>query len=492
MVFSGAVLGVLITWLSTNYIVNKQEFGFINGTFTRQSVTLGGFLLFGFNSTLSLYIHKYKEDYARRDALIGFGLLLPFITCLLFAIPYLGFKEWVVSHYQEQDRIVVSKYYLWLPLYTFFFMLLNMFEQYLVARMKVAVFSFAREVLVRVINIALLLLFAAGYIDIPALVGGTVLMYAVPIVYFSFVVPRTKGFGLSFRFSVFDKAEKIEMAKYSWYHFLLLFSMNLMGNLDILTLPFYDHSGLNAVAIYVVAQLLISFLQIPQKAMLPATYTAVAQAFTEDRIDEARAIFRRASLNIIIATVGVAIIIACNLDNAVALLKNGYGQIVPVFLILMVGKVLDISTGMNDQVLSITNYYKFNFYLSLGLIAVLYGLIRLLVPQYGIFGAAWSTTITLIIFNLAKFLFVWKKLDMVPYSKGTLLVIVAAAPALAAGWFLPNFFGTERHIYVNTFLDAGVRSTVIAVIYFVMLLWLKPSEDMVQYLANVRKSKRLF
>jgi type IV secretory pathway component VirB8 len=65
-------------------------------------------------------------------------------------------------------------------------------------------------------------------------------------------------------------------------------------------------------------------------------------------------------------------------------------------------------------------------------------------------------------------------------------------PALAAGLLLPHFFSQVRHIYINTALDAGLRSFAIVVIYVLMLLWLKPSKDLEEYLVAVRKNKRLF
>ncbi len=147
---------------------------------------------------------------------------------------------------------------------------------------------------------------------------------------------------------------------------------------------------------------------------------------------------------------------------------------------------------MNDQVLSITNHYKFNFYLSLGLMVILFGMIRILVPRYGIYGAAWSTTTAIVIFNIAKYLFVLKKVGMQPFSRKTILVVVAALPALAAGYFFPYFFNPARHVYVHTFIDVAMRSTVIVIVYLLMLLWLKPSPDLEEYIASIKKNKRLF
>ena len=268
--------------------------------------------------------------------------------------------------------------------------------------------------------------------------------------------------------------------------------MLLLAYMDALLLPFYDHKGFAAVAVYRVPVFFISFLQLPLKALMPASFTVLAKAFTENDHAKAKDFFIRSSINILIPSVCVAVLIGCNLENVVAVIRNGYSELVPVFLILFIGSIVNIATGMNDQVLSITNYYKFNFYLSLLLIVVLFLLIRLLVPHYSIYGAAWSTTTTIVIFNIVKCIFVWKKLDMQPFSSKTLLVVLCGVPPLAAGYFLPHFFDNGHHVYVHTFLDVVVRSIVIVTTYLAMLLWLKPSPDLEEYIASIRKNKRLF
>jgi O-antigen/teichoic acid export membrane protein len=119
-------------------------------------------------------------------------------------------------------------------------------------------------------------------------------------------------------------------------------------------------------------------------------------------------------------------------------------------------------------------------------------LIRYLVPRYGIFGAAWSTTITVTVFNTIKGIYLWKKLQMVPVSKNTLLVIVAAMPPLAAGYFFPHLFDETVKNYFYISIDALLRGSVIFIAYALMLLWLRPSKDLEEYLASVKKNKRLF
>ena len=486
----GAILGALVIWLSTKYLT-KPQLGFTRNL-TNYAVTFSQLLLLGLSSTLAVYIHRFANNEHKRKALLTFCLLTPLVFVAIFTIAYFSLHTWILHHFQPADLPFMERYFSWLPLYTLLFMYMVLLEQYLGSLYKVAISAFMREVVVRVANILLILLYGFGYVSFDILVIGSVLIYALPVLIFLLLAMQSKGFGLSFNGGHFSKTEYKEMVHFSWYHFLLTISVLLMSYMDALSLPFYDHNGFSDVALYAVAVYFISFLQLPLKAMLPASFTVLAKAFADNDMPKAKDIFARSSINILIPTAGIAVLVCCNLNNVIMVIKNDYSEIIPVFAILFIGNIVNIATGMNDQVLSIANYYKFNFYLSLTLIGILYLLIRVLVPRYGIYGAAWSTTTILMLFNFLKYFFIWRKLDMQPFSRKTPLVIFAAAMALAGGYFFPHLFDQSHHVYIRTFLDVVIRSSVIVVIYMLMLLWLKPSADLEEYIASIRKNKRLF
>ena len=258
----------------------------------------------------------------------------------------------------------------------------------------------------------------------------------------------------------------------------------LINSMDVTLLPLYDKSGMNAIATYGNVLVLLSFLQMPSKAMISPTMTVLSESMANNDMTKAKDIYSRSSINIQIATVLMALLISCNLENVIRLIGDVYAEILPVFLILLIGKLIDLSTGLNDVVLSIAKYYKFNLYLSIILVPLLFILLKTLVPQYGVFGAAWSTTIVYAVFNIVKYWFVKKKLDMTPFSFSTAKIIVSALPALAVGYFMPYLH--------NPVTDGLARCVVIGVVYVAMILWLKPSQDIFEYLATVKKHKKLF
>src|SRR5690606_37371580 len=150
--------------------------------------------------------------------------------------------------------------------------------------------------------------------------------------------------------------------------------------------------------------------------------------------------------------------------------KEGYEVIEPLVWILMLGRLFQMSTGLNAELISISRHYKFLFRISVLLVVMIVILNRWWIPQYGVFGAAWSATIGFFVFNLLKMVYLWYKTGIQPYTLNSLKVLISGAVAAAAGYFLPYMW--------HPVADTGVRSLVLLLVFGSMLLLTRPSEDM--------------
>jgi len=478
----GALLGALVIYLSTK-MIPKPELGFTRNL-TSQALVAGQILMFGLHGTLAVYIHRYDDDNRKRKALIGISLLIPFLLLILFSVFYFLLKSWLVHHFQQQDIPFISRYFFWLPVFAFFFIYQIILEQYLVSQLKVALATFMREVVLRVLNIVIIIFFGFGYINFDTLVACTVLIYLLPVLILIFFSVKQKGFGISIDRKAFSKQEYKELLHFTWYHALLGLSTNLLGNLDVLMLAPLGKKGFSDVAVYSVAVFIMSILYIPFRAMMTSTFAVLTRAFRDEDKEKINDVFVRSCINIFIVSVLAAVLIYCNLHNAVAIMKKGYEEIVPIVLILMIGRLVDIATGMNDQVLSISKYYKANFYTSIGLLIMMVILNRIFIPIYGIYGAAWSTSFSLVAYNMLKYVYVYRKLRLQPFSVSTLYVVLAGAITAVIVYWTPHI--------INPFMDTIIRSIMIVVIYVLLLMLFKPSKDLQEYLRAIKKNKKLF
>lgn len=480
--FTGAGLGALIALVSP-MLMEKAELGLIN-SITYLAATVQLLVMVGTSALVAVYTQRYAHNDERRKALLSISLLVTTISSILFAIAFLLLKGPIIGMYNTTDQALISEYYHYIPFMVLFMALGNVIENYLIANMKVALPAFAKEIVLRLVNLCLLGLIYTGYIGFHQYIAGNVFMYIIPLSLFILFALKVQGFGITRNLKVFTRAEYKDMLHFSWYHLLVGSTLTLLGYIDTLMIAPLDSSGLSASAVYGIAIFVTSFMFMPYRAMATASAPILNEAYINKDMAKVRDLFARAGVNIFIAGTGMFVLIAVNLDNLVSILPAGYEAVKYLVLILMLGKLADMATGLNNELISISRHYKFNFRLSGMLLFTVIALDRLFIPMYGIYGAAWVATGTLIVFNIVKMVFLYKKLKLKPFTTKTWLIPVAGLCAGAAGYLWPYL--------VNPYIDAVTRTFVAVITYVTALLLLKPSPDLNSYLAAVRKDKKLF
>ncbi|NCX96401.1 MAG: hypothetical protein EBX41_08330 [Chitinophagia bacterium] len=489
-IFVGALLGALIIYISTLYIP-KQELGFVR-TLTNCSVVATQILLLGLQNTMSVYIHKYADNKGQRGFLIALCLVAPVIVMAISAALYWVFKTQVLGWFQPQDVPYISRYYMLLPVFTLLMMYQVVLEQYLISQVLVALSSFVREVVLRVVNVVLIVLFGLGLLSYSAFINGLVLAYAIPAGIFLFIAFRTKSFSFNLSPQSVSKAEVAELFRFTWYHFLLSISITLMGFLDTLMLVTLHKKGMASVAVYGNAVFFVSLLQMPYKAMYNATFPILAAAIKDADLLKVKDLFTRSSINILIGTCFMAILIIANLDSVVAIMPSGYAEVKWLVIILTIGNFIDMATGMNGQVLSISQFYRFNFYMSVVLVVLIIALNTMWIPHFGMYGAAAATAFSLILFNIAKWLYVWKKMDLQPFTFQSIKVMAAGVIALTAGLLLPLPHHEPGSSIVTVIPNVAMQSGAVVVVFLLLLHKWQPSPDVTAYINSIKEHKKLF
>lgn len=480
VIFIGVLLGGLFTYL-TSIILSKSDLGGLRNLLGIGAVAQV-LLLAGGANLVNPYLLRYKTDDKRRPVLITITLIAPLIFVLIASGPYILFKEYIITRYQIVDRPFIKSYYIWLLPLSLLLSYMTLLEYYLSGQLKVAAAIFMREIVLRLLFLMLISLYAYHYIELNLFVIGSVLIHIIPALLLLRLAWTTKGFGISFKWTAFSPSEYRDILHYGWYHLLTTATLNLIAYVDALMLGPLSSSGLSDVAIYFNAQFLINIMVAPYRAMVSAAAPKISEAYLSSP-NNLNNLFRRAGLNMLIATIAMWVVIAPNLHNVVAILP-GYEEIAPVFLVLSIGKIVDISTGLNTEVIAISEYYKFNFKLSIFLLAVVVISDRFAIPRWGILGAAWVATASTIIANIAKAIFLYGKKGLHSYSKNTFTILVVGACCYWFSVLLPKLS--------LPIVDAIYRTIIIITVYCGFMFLFRPSPDLSDYIRQVRKDKRLF
>jgi O-antigen/teichoic acid export membrane protein len=170
-----------------------------------------------------------------------------------------------------------------------------------------------------------------------------------------------------------------------------------------------------------------------------------------------------------------------NLDNIFELMprKEIYEAGKWVVIIIGIGKLVDMLFGPSSEIIVLSKYYWFNIILILFLAVTVIIANNLLIPLYGINGAAIGAALALISFNAIKYVFILVTLKMQPFQFASIKVMAIALVVLAIHLLLPKIN--------NAFLDIIFRSGVITVVYAGLIFLSKASPDGNAFIRNMIK-----
>jgi O-antigen/teichoic acid export membrane protein len=243
----------------------------------------------------------------------------------------------------------------------------------------------------------------------------------------------------------------------------------LLGKIDSLMVTAL--LGFGANAIYTTAFYMATVIEIPKRALSQITMPLISRAFEKNELGEVAALYRKTSINQFIIGSFILIGVWINLDSLFLLMPNGakYEAGKWVVVIVGIGKLVDMLFGPSSEIIVLSKYYKFNIILILLLAAIVIISNNLLIPRYGIEGAALGSAFALITFNVAKYIFIYVKYKIQPFEITTLKVLIIAALTLAANQF--------TFPVGSTIIDIILRSILTTVLFGGLVILAKVSPE---------------
>lgn len=483
---AGVVLGALIMILSTHFF-SKSEFGF-RENLIKIALQVSYIGLFGFNFTLLIYGQKYPPGHKARGTFLTITAVIPLLFSLVVSSCYFLFDNYLAFIYKNKyDADMMDRYLVLFPLLTLFSAAINWLEGYLQSLHKTALQNFAREILARIIYITLIILFSLQLISFNTFIWLYVILYLIPFAFLLIIAMKTPGFRFEYKRGLFSVTELKEIFRFSGYHMLTVVSSVLILSLDAVLLAPLDKNGFEAVAVYSVATLAISMLRNPTRIIGMVAIPTFTKSYNENDLKTLSNLFTRSAINMQIIGLGMFTLVYLNIDNiqeVMSVIKTGYSQIKILIMILMIGQLSDMVTGLNFELIGVTKYYRFNFWIAIVLLLLVLILNFFLINQIGIYGAAWATTIGLVIFNIAKTVFLWKKMKMQPFSPSSIKILICVIIAGGISWAIPYLY--------NVYMDAIVRSSVFCILLWFSLYKTKASGELNEITVNIIKKRRLY
>ena len=124
-----------------------------------------------------------------------------------------------------------------------------------------------------------------------------------------------------------------------------------------------------------------------------------------------------------------------------------------------------------------SKYFKFNVITILILATLSIILNYLLIPNFGMIGAAYASLISILIFNLIKLIFIKIKMKILPFSNKTIIVIFMGLLTYFLSIYIPNL--------ENSLINILLKSTLISIFYIILIYKFKISPELNKILNRI-------
>jgi O-antigen/teichoic acid export membrane protein len=257
-------------------------------------------------------------------------------------------------------------------------------------------------------------LFAINYI----IIAGILIVYLV----------YTKKVEFNFKIS---RVTRKFYKKIGWLMLLIYGSLvvnTLSQYIDSIIIASVSTKGLADVGVYTLAGFIATTILVPQRSIVSAVIPVLSNSWKKKDYGEIQRIYSRTSINLLLISLFIFFIIWLNINDMFTVLNinTDYEAGKTVILILGISKIIDAGTGVNSQIIGTSNFWKFEVFTGILLLAISIPLNYVLVKKYGINGSAFSNLIAYFIYNSVRLFFIYKKFKMQPFSSKTIIALVVS------------------------------------------------------------------
>lgn len=245
---------------------------------------------------------------------------------------------------------------------------------------------------------------------------------------------------------LFAQLPKRKYYAYSLYSFAGSFGAFFAFRVDSLMIP--EFISFDANGTYNIAVTLASTLAIPATGVFALYAPVIAKLIQENSWKALNLKYKSVCKYLFFIGAFLFSCIAVGIEPLFLALPTyeNLAPSLPIIYILGVNVVINMSTGFNTEIISYSKYYRFNLVAILSLMVLNIGLNWYLLSQtdLGIAGVAYATLLSLTLFNLAKTLYIYKKMRLWPFDKSFLkmmcffiavAVLVFKIPLTDYSWF---------------------------------------------------------
>jgi len=221
--------------------------------------------------------------------------------------------------------------------------------------------------------------------------------------------------------------------------------------------------------IYTTIFLIATAMTLPYRSIQKITYPLVGRFWKSRDMKSVSDLYSKTTLVMMIVGGALIVLLWGNINSIFRFIPKEYYIAKYAFYLLCFAKYIDMITGLNGIIMVTSNKYKYDLYFMLVLVVTTIILNLVLIPIYGMTGAAIAAAASLVFYNAIRVGFVLYHFRMQPFTLNCLSILLITAGALIAVNFIP--------FVINKYVSICINSAFIGVIYGGAMLFFRFSPE---------------
>ncbi|MFT5780242.1 MAG: O-antigen/teichoic acid export membrane protein [Crocinitomicaceae bacterium] len=472
--YAGMILGYLNKVFLFLALLSTEEMGLLFlvaniGTLFAQFSNLGTI------NTVWKFLPYLRNKEKNHQGFLGYNLLILGSGIVFFTLIALVFEPVFSAYFQEKSALFIDYYYWIIPI-GIGIVLYRFFDSYARALYKNVYSVFVNEILFRILTSILLGFYWLNFLSFHELVLYSSISFLVPALLMFFYLMKIGEWHVRFREISIPKKFKKIILSYSLFSYVNTLSAQLVISLDAIMIAAIV--GLKESGVYMLILFMMRALMVPYASIMRVSSTLVAQHWRDRDMVKMDELYKRVS------SISLFIGLYCFLGvwisrvDLFSLLPDEYAPAVYVFLFLMSARIIDMYMGLNGTILVTSKKYRYDVLLTGTLIIIVFALNLLLIPIWGMIGAAFSTATAYLVYNLARLIFVWVSYKLHPFTKNQVSVILLFGLVLTGIQLLPYDLG-------NVWVNIITKSVLVTVLFPGVIYLAKFEPEIVNYVNKI-------
>ena len=437
VVYIGFALGFFNTYLFTRQGgFTKEQFG-LTAIFVAVAQLMYSIASMAMPAFVTKFYPYYKAHLTKKNNdLLAIALILPCIGFLPVILLGFIFKETLISKIFNNSPELLQYYY-WLFPFGFGYTIFMVLDMYAWQLQKAVLSNVLKEVMFRAFVTVLIALTMFGLINNFSTFIGLYSFVYIGLMLFLLAYLGVQGH-LNFNFRISKVTRRFRKKIMTLVGFVwsggLIFSLSSV--IDTLFIAAILPNGIGAAGIFTFGQYMTSLIQAPQRAVISAATGPLSAAWREKDLDRIQHIYERSSINQLLFSCAMFSLIWINFEDGIQTfqLQPAYLQAKWVFFYFGLTRIIDMGTGVNSQIIGTSSFWRFEFTSGLILLGLMLPLNFFLTRSLGMYGPAVANLISFTVYNIIRFLFLYRKFNMQPFNRNTLYALLLAGACFALAY----------------------------------------------------------